>query len=573
MRVCRLSRHRREPRARRDRGDHGRTSRRSRRTIPRCPPAGATRTSTRPRAPSGTRRGSSCWTPAGARVPLAPAGTELTPDVQAHLRAAGVQRVRVREFAFGRWQHAWLFLLAVAGLTGGSVLVRRDAARAQLDGPGRPAPGRRPQGTPQAALGEIIAAARGLQRDLPAMSGDADRARAVVERVGRVQAVPALQVVEGRDGARGRARHGRLRGADGRVQPPGARAEPRLVGPPPTACSTRRCAASTRRSRWRRKWSASWCAGRPAAQLPRRPVDIGPRCRHSVWYSRRAVARPCMRSAMQVILAQPRGFCAGVERAIEIVEAALEQVRARRSTCATKSSTTRGSSRTCGRRACVSSSRFDQVPEGAVTVFSAHGVSEKVERDAEKGGLRSLDATCPLVSKVHVEGRRYAASGLRHHPHRPREPSGGRRHRGPDPRTGPAGERRGRRGRAARPRSGEGRLHHPDHAVRRRHAGRDHRPAAALPEDCRSGRQGHLLRDAEPPGRRPRAGRGSRPRARRGRAEQLQFQPPVRGQQRQRRAELPGGGSVDARPRVAAGQEERRHHRRRLDARGSWCRS
>ena len=134
---------------------------------------------------------------AGARVPLAPAGTELTPDVQARLRAAGVQRVRVREFAFGRWQHAWLFLLAVAGLVAGSVLVRRDAARAQLAG--RAAGGRRPQGAPQAALAEIIAAARGLQRDLPAMSGDADRARAVVERVGRVQAVPALQVVEGRD--------------------------------------------------------------------------------------------------------------------------------------------------------------------------------------------------------------------------------------------------------------------------------------------------------------------------------------------------------------------------------------
>ena len=55
--------------------------------------------------------------------------------------------------------------------------------------------------------------------------------------------------------------------------------------------------------------------------------------------------------------------------------------------------------------------QIDQIPNGAITVFSAHGVSEKVEQDASVRGLRPLDATCPLVSKVHIEGRRYAANG------------------------------------------------------------------------------------------------------------------------------------------------------------------
>ncbi len=55
--------------------------------------------------------------------------------------------------------------------------------------------------------------------------------------------------------------------------------------------------------------------------------------------------------------------------------------------------------------------QIGQIPNGAITVFSAHGVSEKVEQDASVRGLRPLDATCPLVSKVHIEGRRYAANG------------------------------------------------------------------------------------------------------------------------------------------------------------------
>ena len=113
---------------------------------------------------------------------------------------------------------------------------------------------------------------------------------------------------------------------------------------------------------------------------------------------------------MRVILAQPRGFCAGVERAIEIVEAALKQygppiyvrheiVHNRRVVENLKAKGVRFVE------------QIDQIPDGAITVFSAHGVSEKVEQDATLRHLQPLDATCPLVSKVHKEGRRYAAKG------------------------------------------------------------------------------------------------------------------------------------------------------------------
>ena len=113
---------------------------------------------------------------------------------------------------------------------------------------------------------------------------------------------------------------------------------------------------------------------------------------------------------MRVILAQPRGFCAGVERAIEIVEAALEQhgppIYVRHEIV--HNPRVVENLRARGVRFV---EQIDQVPEGAIAVFSAHGVSRKVEEDASTRNLRSLDATCPLVSKVHKEGRRYAARG------------------------------------------------------------------------------------------------------------------------------------------------------------------
>ena len=113
---------------------------------------------------------------------------------------------------------------------------------------------------------------------------------------------------------------------------------------------------------------------------------------------------------LRVILAQPRGFCAGVERAIDTVEAALQKygapvyvrheiVHNRHVVESLKAKGVRFVE------------HVEEIPGGMVAVFSAHGVSAKVEHDAAVRGLRSIDATCPLVAKVHAEGRRYAADG------------------------------------------------------------------------------------------------------------------------------------------------------------------
>ncbi|MEZ5833116.1 MAG: 4-hydroxy-3-methylbut-2-enyl diphosphate reductase [Dongiaceae bacterium] len=111
---------------------------------------------------------------------------------------------------------------------------------------------------------------------------------------------------------------------------------------------------------------------------------------------------------MKVVLAQPRGFCAGVERAIDIVEKALETygppVYVRHEIVHNRHVV--DSLRAKG---AVFVEELDEVPEGKIAIFSAHGVSKTVERDAESRRLQVIDATCPLVSKVHVEGRRYAA--------------------------------------------------------------------------------------------------------------------------------------------------------------------
>lgn len=109
-------------------------------------------------------------------------------------------------------------------------------------------------------------------------------------------------------------------------------------------------------------------------------------------------------------LARPRGFCAGVERAIEIVERALERygppvyvrheiVHNRRVVDDLRA------------RGAVFVDELDEIPDGATAVFSAHGVSRKVEAEAERRGLPVIDATCPLVTRVHAAARRHAAQG------------------------------------------------------------------------------------------------------------------------------------------------------------------
>ncbi|MFN4263065.1 MAG: 4-hydroxy-3-methylbut-2-enyl diphosphate reductase [Thioalkalivibrionaceae bacterium] len=113
---------------------------------------------------------------------------------------------------------------------------------------------------------------------------------------------------------------------------------------------------------------------------------------------------------MQVALANPRGFCAGVERAIEIVERALVRFGAPlyvRHEVVHNRHVVDG----LQRRGVIFIESLDDVPDGSVLVFSAHGVPASVQREAESRGLTVFDATCPLVTKVHVEVRRYAAEG------------------------------------------------------------------------------------------------------------------------------------------------------------------
>ncbi|MBP0465295.1 4-hydroxy-3-methylbut-2-enyl diphosphate reductase [Roseomonas sp. PWR1] len=113
---------------------------------------------------------------------------------------------------------------------------------------------------------------------------------------------------------------------------------------------------------------------------------------------------------MRVVLAQPRGFCAGVVRAVDIVEQALERfgppVYVRHEIVHNRHVV-----EDLRARGAVFVKEVDEIPEGAVAVFSAHGVARKVEGEAALRRLDVLDATCPLVTKVHNEGRRYAAQG------------------------------------------------------------------------------------------------------------------------------------------------------------------
>jgi 4-hydroxy-3-methylbut-2-en-1-yl diphosphate reductase len=110
----------------------------------------------------------------------------------------------------------------------------------------------------------------------------------------------------------------------------------------------------------------------------------------------------------RVLLAKPRGYCAGVDRAVQAVEMALERygapVYVRRqivhNTHVVRELEARGA---------IFVEETDSVPEGAMVVFSAHGVSPAVREEAQRRGLRTIDATCPLVTKVHNEARRFAA--------------------------------------------------------------------------------------------------------------------------------------------------------------------
>jgi 4-hydroxy-3-methylbut-2-enyl diphosphate reductase len=113
---------------------------------------------------------------------------------------------------------------------------------------------------------------------------------------------------------------------------------------------------------------------------------------------------------MEVVLANPRGFCAGVDRAIEIVERALESFGA---PIYVRHEVVHNRFVVDGLRArgAVFVDELDEVPDGATVIFSAHGVSQAVRKQAAARHLRVFDATCPLVTKVHIEVSRHAKAG------------------------------------------------------------------------------------------------------------------------------------------------------------------
>lgn len=114
--------------------------------------------------------------------------------------------------------------------------------------------------------------------------------------------------------------------------------------------------------------------------------------------------------SLNLLLAQPRGFCAGVVRAIEIVERALEKYGAPvyvrheivHNRYVVESLRAKG---------VVFVKEINEIPAGGITIFSAHGISEKIENEARLRDLPAIDATCPLVTKVHNEARRYEKEG------------------------------------------------------------------------------------------------------------------------------------------------------------------
>lgn len=113
---------------------------------------------------------------------------------------------------------------------------------------------------------------------------------------------------------------------------------------------------------------------------------------------------------MDVILANPRGFCAGVDRAIEIVKRALESFGApiyvRHEVVHNRFVVD-----DLKRRGAVFVEELDEVPDGGTVIFSAHGVSQAVRQEADARGLKVFDATCPLVTKVHIEVARHCRAG------------------------------------------------------------------------------------------------------------------------------------------------------------------
>ena len=153
----------------------------------------------------------------------------------------------------------------------------------------------------------------------------------------------------------------------------------------------------------------------------------------------------------RVLLAAPRGYCAGVDRAVQTVEHALElhgaPIYVRKEIVHNKHVVEE-----LTKRGAIFVEEETEVPEGELVVFSAHGVAPSVHENAAKRRLRTIDATCPLVTKVHVEARKFAEEGytivlIGHEGHEEVEGTTGRGpgHDRPRPDRGGGRDARGRR--------------------------------------------------------------------------------------------------------------------------------
>ena len=243
-------------------------------------------------------------------------------------------------------------------------------------------------------------------------------------------------------------------------------------------------------------------------------------------------------SVKRVLLASPRGYCAGVERAVETVERALEHYGAPvyvRKQIVHNIHVVRD----LEARGAIFVDEETDVPHGATVVYSAHGVAPSVHENSRALGHDVIDATCPLVTKVHVQAKRYAAAGytvllIGHEGH--------------EEVVGTMGEAPGATilvqdvagGRVARPARGcPGRLRHADDALGGRD-GRDHRHAApALPRHRGAEEGGHLLRDVQPPVGGQGHARRDRPPARDRLAQLVQLEQARRRGPRRRRPRAP----------------------------------
>ena len=285
----------------------------------------------------------------------------------------------------------------------------------------------------------------------------------------------------------------------------------------------------------------------------------------------------------RVLLAKPRGYCAGVDRAVQTVEQALDHygapVYVRKQIVHNLHVV-----RTLEGRGAIFVDENDEVPEGAVVVFSAHGVAPEVYEQAAARQLRTIDATCPLVTKVHHEARRFAKDGydillIGHEGH---EEVVGTSGEAPEHITlvdGPESVADARGGQ-----SGTGRMALADHAVGRRDDADRRCAAGEVPVAAVAAVRRHLLRHPEPAGRGEdhRAAGRAVPRCRVG--ELLELGAHGRGRARGRCRRRASGREcrcsrrILARRGVGRGRLVRRfgtrnpRHRRHAVARGPWLR-